>query len=119
MTPLVAAILAYLVLQFAIGAWVSRLVRTEDDYLVESASAFGGAGVLVTVTFGLFTRLGGPRTALATLLGSAAAYMGLAASGFAWPFLASLGVALALYLGGAVSGPLLARASRAEAAGEA
>ena len=34
MTPLVAAILAYLVLQFAIGAWVSRLVRTEDDYLV-------------------------------------------------------------------------------------
>lgn len=105
---------------FGVLAWWLALRSRGVSELVESASAFGGAGVLVTVTFGLFTRLGGPRTALATLLGSAAAYMGLAASGFPWPFLASLGVALALYLGGAVAGPLLARsASRPEAAGEA
>ncbi|HET6921597.1 MAG TPA: hypothetical protein VFI16_00485, partial [Anaeromyxobacteraceae bacterium] len=90
-------------------AWWLALRSQGVSELVESASAFGGAGVLVTVSFGLFTRLGGPRTALATLLGSAATYMGLAAWGFPWPFLASLSVALALYVGGASGGLLRAR----------
>jgi Na+/proline symporter len=94
---------------FGVLAWWLALRSQGVSELVEAASAFGGAGVLVTVSFGLFTRLGGPRTALATLLGSAAAYMGLAAWGFAWPFLASLAVALALYLGGAAWGLALAR----------
>ena len=35
MTPLLWAILAYLVIQFAIGSWASRFVHTEDEYLVE------------------------------------------------------------------------------------
>jgi Na+/proline symporter len=34
MTPQFAGILAYLVVQLAIGAWVSRRIRTEDDYLL-------------------------------------------------------------------------------------
>lgn len=97
---------------FGVLAWVLALRSRGVSQLVESASAFGGAGVLVTVSFGLFTRLGGPRTALATLLGSATSYAGLAAWGFPWPFLASLGVAMALYLGGAAGGLLQARIAR-------
>ncbi|HEU5261893.1 MAG TPA: sodium:solute symporter family protein [Gemmatimonadales bacterium] len=34
MTPLFAAVLAYLVLQFGIGIWVSRRIRNESDYLL-------------------------------------------------------------------------------------
>jgi Na+/proline symporter len=103
---------------FGVLAWWLALRSQGVSELVESASAFGGAGVLVTVSFGLFTRLGGPRTALTTLLGSAAAYMGLAAWGFPWPFLASLSVALALYLGGVAGGLLMARrAAGVETAG--
>jgi Na+/proline symporter len=34
MTPMLAAILAYLAIQFGIGIWASRRVRTEDDYLI-------------------------------------------------------------------------------------
>lgn len=96
---------------FGLLAWWLALRAEGVSALVESASAFGGAGVLVAVSFGLFTRLGGPRTALATLLGSAATYMALAAWGFPWPFLASLGAALALYLGGSAGGWFLARSS--------
>lgn len=35
--------------------------------LVETASAFGSAGVFVTALFALFTRFGGPRSALASV----------------------------------------------------
>ena len=34
MTPLLAAIIGYVALQLAFGVWMSRRVRTEDDYLV-------------------------------------------------------------------------------------
>jgi Na+/proline symporter len=34
MTPALAAILAYLALQFGIGIWVSRRIRNESDYLI-------------------------------------------------------------------------------------
>ncbi|HXF96669.1 MAG TPA: hypothetical protein VNI61_11280, partial [Gemmatimonadales bacterium] len=34
MTPALAAVLAFMALQFGIGVWVSRRIRTEDDYLV-------------------------------------------------------------------------------------
>ena len=34
MTPLLAAILGYLVLQFGIGIWAGRRVRDENDYLI-------------------------------------------------------------------------------------
>jgi Na+/proline symporter len=34
MTPLLAAIVGYLALQFGIGAWASRRVRSETDYLL-------------------------------------------------------------------------------------
>jgi hypothetical protein len=44
--------------------------------LVEQASAFGSAGALVTITFGLFTSIGGPKTAIATLVAGMLSYLG-------------------------------------------
>ncbi len=66
--------------------------------LVEMASAFGSAGVLVTVSFALFTDFGGPRAAIAALLGGLVAYIGSSVAALATPFLCSLGVALTLYV---------------------
>jgi energy-converting hydrogenase Eha subunit B len=54
--------------------------------------------VLVCASFALFTRFGGPRAAAATLLGSLGVYVFGTAVGFAWPFLASLATALAVYI---------------------
>ena len=88
------------VLTFGVVAW-ALAVRAEGVFaLVEQASAFGSAGTLVTVTFGLFTRLGGPRTALATLLAGLLVYVLASYGGAPYPFLASLGVSLAVYLAG-------------------
>lgn len=86
------------------GAIASLLaVRAEGiAALVEQASAFGSAGVLVVVCFGLFTRLGGPVAATVTLAGSLAVYLTAAWSGAPWPFLMSLCAALVLYLAGAM-----------------
>ena len=74
--------------------------------LVEQASAFGSAGSLVVVVFGLFTRIGGPRTAMATLaVGMASYLLGLAAD-WPYPFLVSLASSLGVYaLGGAMERP--------------
>ncbi len=72
--------------------------------LVETASAFGSAGTFVTATFGLFTRWGGPRTALVTLAAGPVVYVGGVAAGLETPFLASLAAALGAYLGGSLLG---------------
>lgn len=74
--------------------------------LVEQASAFGSAGSLVVVSFGLFTRLGGPRTAMVTLVVGLVAYVGGLALGVAHPFLASLAAALGTYLTGSIVGSI-------------
>jgi Na+/proline symporter len=88
------------VLTFGVVAW-ALAVRAEGVFaLVEQASAFGSAGTLVTVTFGLFTRLGGPRTALATLLAGLLVYLVASYGGAPYPFLGSLGASLAVYLAG-------------------
>ncbi|HEX7122124.1 MAG TPA: sodium:solute symporter family protein [Gemmatimonadaceae bacterium] len=87
------------VLTFAVVAYVLA-VRAEGVFaLVEQASAFGSAGILVTASFGLFTRWGGPRTALVTLIGSLGAYLVASYGGAATPYLISLGVAVVLYGG--------------------
>lgn len=86
------------VLLFGTLAYLLAL-RAEGVFaLVEQASAFGSAGVLVTVSFGLFTRWGGPRTALATLIGGLVIYLLGSYAGFAYPFLASMISALLIYL---------------------
>ncbi|MEW5917638.1 MAG: sodium:solute symporter family protein [Gemmatimonadota bacterium] len=83
---------------FGIIAYVLAL-RSEGVFvLVEQASAFGSAGALVTITFGLFTSFGGARAALLTLLAATLTYLVASFSGHAYPFLLSLGSALASYV---------------------
>lgn len=85
------------VVAFGLLAYVLALHAEGVFALVEQASAFGSAGALVTITFGLFTSIGGPKTAVATLLGGLVAYLGAIGAGMPLPFLASLAVALATY----------------------
>jgi Na+/proline symporter len=81
-------------------------LRAEGVFaLVEQASALGSAGVLVTVCFALFSRVGGARTAAATLAGGMASYLIALAVGFPYPFLASLAASLGSYLVGALMPP--------------
>lgn len=68
--------------------------------LVQEASSFGTAGILVVVSFGLFTRIGGARSAAITLVGGLAAYAGASAAGVPYPFITSLGTSVVLYLVG-------------------
>jgi Na+/proline symporter len=90
------------VMGFGIVAYVLALHAEGVFALVEQASAFGSAGALVTITFGLFTSIGGPKTAIATLLAGLITYLGALVAGAPAPFLTSLGVALATYGIGAV-----------------
>jgi Na+/proline symporter len=85
------------VMAFGIIAYVLALHAEGVFALVEQASAFGSAGALVTITFGLFTSIGGPKTAVATLVAGIVAYLGALAADLPFPFLTSLGVALATY----------------------
>jgi Na+/proline symporter len=76
-----------------------QAIRAEGVFeLVEEASAFGSAGTLVTVCFGLFTTLGGPVAALLTLLIGVISYLAATLSGFAYPYLLSLGASLLTYV---------------------
>jgi Na+/proline symporter len=84
---------------FAFGtiAYILALHAEGVFALVEQASAFGSAGVMVTVLFALFTRLGSARTAAATLLAGLLVYVGGVALALETPFLASLGASLATW----------------------
>jgi Na+/proline symporter len=88
------------VIAFGVIAYVLAQRAQGVFELVEQASAFGSAGVIVTVTFGLFTRWGGPATAMATLGVGTVAYLVATYAGFAYPFILSLGLALGTYLAG-------------------
>ena len=86
------------VLLFGAIAYV-QAVRAEGVFeLVEEASAFGSAGTLVTVCFGLFTTLGGPAAAMVTLLTGMLTYLAASFSGFAYPFLLALGLSVLTYV---------------------
>jgi Na+/proline symporter len=63
---LVAARLTVLALSIVAFALALTSERIKD--LVEIASAFGSAGVVVTTFFALFTRIGGPSSALVAVL---------------------------------------------------
>ena len=90
---------------FGVVAYVMA-VRAERVYeLVEQASAFGSAGIVTVVAFGLFTRLGGTASAVASLLGGVTTWV---AGAYVWdlpyPYLTSLAVATVAYLLGALAG---------------
>lgn len=86
------------VMLFGVIAYVLAQ-RSEGVFeLVEEASAFGSAGTLVTVCFGLFTGWGGARAAIATLLAGIASYLAASVAGLTAPFLTSLLASLATYV---------------------
>ncbi|MEQ8165323.1 MAG: sodium:solute symporter family protein, partial [Alphaproteobacteria bacterium] len=74
--------------------------------LVVLASSFGTAGLLVTVLFGLWTRRGGPMTALAALIvGFAVTLWGEALFALEAPFMTAIGAAALTFLLGAFIRP--------------
>jgi len=89
----VLGLLAYVIALHADGIYT----------LVETASAFGSAGIFVVGMFGLFARVGGAPSAYAALaVGMAVWAAGEYALGWRTPYLASLAAALAAYLGAAL-----------------
>jgi Na+/proline symporter len=91
-----AAVIAFGVLAYFLARHAQGVFA-----LVEQASAFGSAGTLVVVSFALFTDLGGPRTALATLVAGVVVYVAGLALAWPYPFLTSLAAALGTYVTGA------------------
>ena len=85
------------VVGFGLVAYTLALNAEGVFALVEQASAFGSAGLLVTVLFALFTPWGSPRTASITLIGGIAVYLLGSVAGIPTPFLASLGASLLLW----------------------
>ena len=86
------------VVAFGVIAW-ALATRAEGVYeLVEQASAFGSAGALVTASFGLFTQIGGPVAAIATLVVGMVAYLAGSYSGLEAPYLLALGLSLVTYV---------------------
>lgn len=89
----------------AFGVVAYGLARNADGVyaLIEAASAFASAGVLVSACFGLFTSFGGPRSAGASLVSGALVWT-IAERGdlLAAPYLASLAVATIAYVSVAV-----------------
>ena len=82
------------VVAFALALHYSRIKE-----LVETASAFGSAGVFVTAMFALFTRIGGPWAAVASMLtGTGLWATGKFALDWQAPYLAALAVASAVYI---------------------
>jgi Na+/proline symporter len=80
--------------------------------LVEQASAFGSAGLLVTVLFALFSRWGSARTASLTLVGGMLVFAVESARDAATPYLASLAASLACWGVGCVFDRVVERRSR-------
>jgi Na+/proline symporter len=90
------------VVVLGIAAYVMALHAEGVFALVEQASALGSAGALVTVSFGLFTTLGGARTAFATLAAGMLVYLAASFGDLPYPFLTSLAASLIAYVGGVV-----------------
>jgi Na+/proline symporter len=87
------------VVVFGVVAWALALYAEGVYALIENASAFASAGVLVAATFGLFTRVGGAKSALAALaLGAGVWIFAAYATESEAPYLWSLAAALAGYL---------------------
>jgi Na+/proline symporter len=84
---------------FGVVAYVLALQAESIYALVVQASALAGAGIFVVVMFGLFTRFGGPRAALAALItGLVTWFSGEYLFGWPVPYLSSLATALLAYV---------------------
>ncbi len=87
------------VMGLSMVAFVLALSFSRIKELVEIASAFGSAGVFVTAMFALFTRIGGPGSAIASILiGTAVWGAGKFALDWSAPYLAALIASFVAYL---------------------
>jgi Na+/proline symporter len=105
------------VVAFGVAAYALALGAEGIYELVETASAFGSAGIFVVGLFGLFSRLGGVASAYAALLTGMLVW----AAGEYWlawstPYVAALAAALAAYLAAAAIAPRAASVPRAAVA---
>lgn len=90
------------VLLFAGVAYVMALHAEGVYALVEQASAFGSAGIFISLAIGIFSRFGGAVAAGSAIVGGAAAWiLGAYVLDLPQPYITSLAVALMGYLGGA------------------
>jgi Na+/proline symporter len=101
------------VMVLSIVAFVLAITSHRIKDLVETASAFGSAGVFVTALFALFTRYGGPASAYASVAAGMLVWaVGKYAFGLATPYLLGLLAAFVGYVG-------VALAERSRAPGQA
>jgi Na+/proline symporter len=86
------------VILFGLIAYALAVSAEGVFVLVEQASALGSSGAFVVICFALFTRVGGPKAALATLLVGVVSYSVGSMTAFQYPFLLSLALSLFTYL---------------------
>ena len=80
-------------------AWYLALASDSVLTLVEEASGFGSAGILVLMIFALWSRYGGPASAMAALLAGIAVWIpGHYIYALPYDYLASVGAAFGAYL---------------------
>jgi SSS family transporter len=108
------------VLGLSVVAWLLATSVETIKELVELASAFGSAGAVVVALFGLFTRFGGPWSALTALLAGSLIWAGgRFLFGLDAPYLVALASALAGYVAVGLVERHPRRAEAAEPAGGA
>jgi Na+/proline symporter len=91
---------------FGVLAYGLALSASSVYQLVEQASAFGGASLFVAMTFGLFSRWGGPRAAVASVVAGVGVYtLGAYVIAMPYPFLGSLAASGVAYVGTAIVEP--------------
>jgi Na+/proline symporter len=86
------------VLAFGSIAYVQAIRADGVFELVEEASAFGSAGILITVCFGLFTKMGGPVAATMSLATGVLSYVAATMADYPYPYLLSLSTSLLTYV---------------------
>lgn len=88
------------VILFGLGAYVMALTSESIYGLVEEASSFGTSGLLIVLVFSLWLpRIGGRASAYAAILSGTGSYvLGAHVLNVSYPFLTSIGIALAAYL---------------------
>jgi Na+/proline symporter len=80
-------------------AFAIALRSTTIHELVETASSIGSAGLIVVTLFGLFTRFGGPASAVAALVtGGAVWFAGIAFAFTSVPYVLAVGLAALAYV---------------------
>jgi SSS family solute:Na+ symporter len=86
------------VLTMGVCAWALALRSESIKDLVETASAFGSAGVFVVACFGLFTAIGGPLSAWVGLCTGFVVWIGGVAAGWPAPYVTALAASSIAYL---------------------